>query len=274
MDAAGRVDIVFSDIDGTIAADDHHPIPESAPTLRRVHASGVPVCLVTARSPTCVEPFRRALGFVGPIACYSGAYVLDADGTELLSRTMPVDVALGLLGWLRSELPGVLPMAYGFHDWVVEDRDDPRVREEERNVQTASRECRDLRGAFGERGLHKLLLSGSSEQVGAAERAVGERFPELTVVRSNDVLCEVMAGGVGKAEAVRVLCGRYGVDPANAAAFGDGPNDLDMLLAVGHGYAMANAEEGVRRAVGRVTRWTNMELGVPRTLEELLPAAR
>jgi Cof subfamily protein (haloacid dehalogenase superfamily) len=259
------VGIVFTDVDGTLVDNDHHPILSSAEVMRRV-AERVPVCLVSARSPEGLYPIQEQLGFTGPLACFSGAYVLDEQGNELFSTTIPLEDALAIREFLDRELPDVLVASYGHHDWIVDDRSDPRVVREEYFVQACSRESRDLAGTFGERGVHKFLLMGAPADVLEAERVVGERYPELNVVRSNDILCEVMTKRASKSHAVQLLCEHYGVAPPEAVAFGDGFNDLDMLMAVDRSFAMANAESQVKDAAFDVLPWTNEECGVTRQL--------
>ena len=269
MDSDARVRMVFTDVDGTFVGDDHHALPESAATVQAV-AERVLICLVSARSPEGLYPIQRDLGFDGPLACYSGAYVLDEQGNELLSRTIPLEDALKIKQWLADELPHVTVGTYGYHNWIVDDRTDPRIAREEFLVQTCARECRDLGDVFDERGIHKFLLMGEPDDIVEAQKTISERFPHLTAVRSSDILCEVMAGNVSKSQAVRLLCAHYGIDSHEAVAFGDGPNDIDMLQAVERSYAMANAEEEVKRAAWAVVPWTNVESGVARMLEQLV----
>jgi len=271
--AEPKLSIVFTDVDGTLVDDEHHPMLQSAPTIRRVLDQGIRLCMVSARSPEGLYPIQRQLGFSGPLVCFSGAYVLDEDGTELLSHTIPLEDAVAIKGWLASELPDVCVGTYGFHTWVTDDRSDPRVAREEYYVQAASTECSDLRVAFDERGIHKFLLMGEPEAISAAEQVVGERYPGLNVVRSNSTLCEIMSKEARKSDAVRFVCAHFGIDPAEAVAFGDGPNDLDMLMAVERSYAMSNGEEAVKAAAAHVTSWSNVECGVTRTLDELLSGA-
>ena len=263
-----RIKIVFTHVDATFVCDDHHAIAASAPAVRAV-ASHMPLCLVSARSPEGLYPIQRDLGFTGPLACFSGAYVLSEQGDELFSRTISLEDALELRSWLARELPQVSVGTYGFHTWIVDDRSDPRIAREEYLVQTQSRECHDLASAFDERGVHKFLLMGDPDDIRMAQQMVASHFENLTAVRSSDILCEVMASGVSKSHAVEVLCDHYGVQVAEAAGFGDGPNDIDMLEAVGHSFAMANAEEEVKQAASQVVPWTNAECGVARMFEQL-----
>lgn len=264
-----RVGIVFTDVDGTLVDNEHHPMAASAPTISAV-AKLMPFCLVSARSPEGLYPIQEQLGFTGPLACFSGAYVLDHEGNELFSTVIPTEDALRIKRYLEEELPDVVAGTYGFHDWIVDDRSDPRVVKEEYFVQAESRESRDLAGTFGDRGVHKFLLMGEPESILAAQSRVAQEFPELTVVRSNATLCEIMSGGASKSHAIEVLCNHYGVSSAEAVAFGDGPNDIDMLSAVSQSYAMANAEDEVKLAASHTIAWSNVESGVARALAQLV----
>lgn len=261
--------IVFSDVDGTLVDADHHPMPADAPTFACLAQLGVPVCLVSARSPEGMVSTRDCLGIRGAMACFSGAYVLGPDGEELVSRTIPLEAAADIKDFLVSDLPDVLAATYGFHTWIVDDRGDPRQVEEEYFVQAQATECSDVRAAFDERGVHKFLLMGQPDDIRKAQAVVQERHPELSAVLSRPELCEIMAGGVSKADAVDAICDFYGASPADAVAFGDGENDLEMLRAVGTSYAMANAMPAVRKAATRLCPWSNVEGGVARTLAEL-----
>jgi Cof subfamily protein (haloacid dehalogenase superfamily) len=269
MSAKGDVRIVFTDVDGTLVDNEHHPMPASAGVVSRV-AQEVPFCLVSARSPEGLYPIQRQLGFIGPLACFSGAYVLDHEGEVLYSSVIATSDAVAIKEYLETELPDITVATYGHHDWIVDDRNDARIVREEYFVQAVSRESRDLQGTFGDRGVHKFLLMGEPKDILQAQQMVSERFPHLTAVRSSDILCEVMAGDVSKSRAVRLLCEHYGVTPAQAVAFGDGQNDIDMMSAVEQSYAMANAEPEVKLAATHEVPWTNAESGVARMLEQLL----
>ena len=260
--------IVFTDIDGTLVDQDHHAILDDAPIIQDV-ASKVPFCLVSARPPEGLRPIQRELGFGGPLASYSGAYVLDHEGTELYSSTIPIQMAVEAKALVEREMPTLLIGAYSYEDWIVDSRDDDRIRTEEFYVKFQARECSDMREAFGDHGVHKLLVMGQPDDILAVEKMLGDRYPELNVVRSNATLCEVMTKDASKSGAVQILCERYGTDPSHAIAFGDGPNDLDRLNAVGSAYAVANAEESVKRAATRVLPWANTDSGVARALKEL-----
>ncbi len=263
---------VFSDVDGTLLDGDHRVSPRTAAAARFLSEQGVPLVLVSARMPEALVAIRRALGNEGPVVCYGGAYVLDGKGSELLSRTIGLGCVLEVRDFVACDVPDVCCMAYGYHSWVVSDRSDPRVRREEKIVGVTSTEGA-LEDHFSERGLHKFLLVGEPESIERAEREVAAAFPSLSVVRSSPILCEVMDGRVSKAEGIEAVCRYLGADAADAVAFGDGQNDVDMFCAVGESWAMANAPAEVRAAAARVTWLDNVHDGLAEAIFSLIGEA-
>ena len=59
--------------------------------------------------------------------------------------------------------------------------------------------------------------------------------------------------GVTKAHGLAEVASRFGVAAADVVAFGDMPNDLEMLRWAGHGVAMGNAHPELQAAADEVT---------------------
>ena len=76
---------------------------------------------------------------------------------------------------------------------------------------------------------------------------------------------EVAAAGISKRSALEWIAAQIGVDAAQTIAFGDMPNDTEMLTWAGHGVAMGNAEESLKEIADEVTL-TNDEDGVAAVL--------
>ena len=268
-DARRLPSVVFTDVDGTLLDAAHRVSPRTAAVARELSDRGIPLVLVSARMPEALEEIRRGLGCSGPTVCYSGAYVIDAAGAELLSRPIALGLALEVRDYVACAFPELCCMAYGYHTWVTVDRSDPRVAREEEIVGVRSVEG-TLEEHFSERGLHKFLLVGNPEAVERAERELGSEFPQLAVVRSSPILCEVMDGRASKTEGVGVVCDHLGAPLERAVAFGDGRNDIDMLRGVPESWAMANAPAEVRAAAAHVTALDNDHDGFAETIFSLL----
>lgn len=268
-----QIKIVFTDVDGTLLDAEHRVIPEACASVQKLAQLGIPLVLVSARMPEGLTTIQREMGFTGPLVCYSGAYVLDEQGAELLSHPIDIDTACEIKQFLDCEMPGLTCSEYGYHTWICDDDQDPRIQNEERITTLKAQNAR-LRDVFGLTGIHKFLLMGEPDEMEVAEKRIAAAYPQLAVARSSAILCEVMSGKASKAEGVQVVCRHFGMDPSEAVAFGDGRNDIDMLAAVPESYAMANAPDEVKQVAAHVTRFSNAENGLVHTLEELLPVLR
>ncbi len=81
---------------------------------------------------------------------------------------------------------------------------------------------------------------------------------------------DLNAPGHDKADGLRRLADRWGIDLADAVAFGDNHNDLEMLREVGLPVAMSNARPAVLEAATRIAP-PNTADGVLEVLDEILP---
>lgn len=245
--------ILYSDIDGTLLNSSHQISPDTREKILELDKKGIPFILVSARMPEGVETIRKKLGNHRPVICYSGGQILDENGRTLYSRRMELGLAVEIRDALKENFPGICCNAYGGSLWVVEDDKDPWVIREEQIVEGKSL-AGDMKELFEkEGGIHKFLLMGEPEESLRMETFLQDKYPDLSVLRSNEYYVEVMDGAVDKARGVRFLCDYYGISTEEAAAFGDGENDVGMLKTVKYGFAMGNAPESVKEQAAYVT---------------------
>lgn len=75
---------------------------------------------------------------------------------------------------------------------------------------------------------------------------IREACPKLDLLSPGSRMFDVVPHGWSKASAVRVIQILMAIDKDEIVAFGDSDNDLEMLKAVGHPVAVANANERVK----------------------------
>ena len=105
----------------------------------------------------------------------------------------------------------------------------------------------------------------SSEEMAGALGPLFEGTVDVTYSSSGG-LVELSAHGITKATGLADVAERLSVDRERVIAFGDMPNDVEMLGWAGHGVAMANAHPAVLRAADEVTGPAG-EDGVAQVLE-------
>jgi hydroxymethylpyrimidine pyrophosphatase-like HAD family hydrolase len=237
--------LILVDLDGTLLGADGEVSDRNASALERARAAGSRVVIATGRPARILLPLRSRLG--SSIAlCYNGAIVLDLETEEVLEAHL-LDGAV-----FRDAVERV--RATGLRFLVgVEGTPDVGIR-----VEDGFRDGVDLpRGTLAELctiGVVKGLVRVDAAQFEAVWEAFSVGFPDtLEVTRSGvDGLIEISAKGVSKGGTIAKLAESWGIDPADAIAFGDMPNDLEMFRWAGRSVAMGNAEPEVKLAATEV----------------------
>lgn len=230
---------IFSDIDGTLLNSEHQLTQATRAAIMEVEAAGMPFVIVTARGITGTYPLLDENGIACPVVTYSGGVILDEQRNVIHHHGLTRAQAQEVVDFAEAEGLDMTWSAYSFEDWVAPDKSDPRLQNEERIVMAEARE--GTIASIGRDEVQKVLCLCTPGAAAEVRRSMHERFPELSVAISSDSLVEVMKAGSTKAQAVRTLCDIWGLDPADAIAFGDNYNDVPMLEAVGRGYLMGNA---------------------------------
>jgi hydroxymethylpyrimidine pyrophosphatase-like HAD family hydrolase len=111
--------------------------------------------------------------------------------------------------------------------------------------------------------------SSSGDVMLAAARRALEGIAQPTHSNANDCLVEVSALGVSKAATLAELAAERGIKAEDVIAFGDMPNDLEMLAWAGRGYAMADGHPEALAAADHVAAPCT-EDGVAQVIEDHL----
>ncbi|MGJ6979536.1 HAD family hydrolase [Aestuariimicrobium soli] len=119
----------------------------------------------------------------------------------------------------------------------------------------------------------KLLVRSpnvpTDELAAVVEPLIGDRLTPTWSYISPNGLIEISSPGVTKASGLRRVLDDLGIDPADAVAFGDMPNDIAMLQSVGRGYVMANAHPSLL-SLGLPVAGDHDDSAVGRTVLRLL----
>lgn len=74
------MDLVFTDLDGTLLDPENYSWEAASPALKRLKARGVPVIIVTSKTRAEVEPLRRKLGNREPFIVENGGALFIPEG--------------------------------------------------------------------------------------------------------------------------------------------------------------------------------------------------
>lgn len=263
-----QAQIIFSDVDGTLVNGSQQIMPLTLSAIHALKEQEIPFVIVSARSPSGIYSLHRKFGFTCPIVSYSGALIVDEDGTVISSKGYPRQMAAEVIAFLEQNRFDCAWNLFSLDTWIVKDRSDPRIKVEESEV--AAQSCEgSVYDLPEDAAINKILLICDPACVAQIQQALMAKFPQLNVVESSNCLLEVMAKGISKGDAVRTLCGLWNIPLENAAAFGDFYNDVEMLEAVGMPFVMKNAPKELQKRFGNVTTHSCHDEGVYHALVEM-----
>lgn len=242
-DAAPR--LILVDLDGTLVGANHRVSPRNAAALERATAAGTRVVIATGRPVRLLAPVRESLG--NSIAlCYNGAIVLDLATDEVIEAHL-LDG-----GVFQRAVESVRAKGLEFIV-AVEGMPDVGIRGE-LGFREGYAMPRGTLAQISDAAIVKGLLRATAEQFGNVWEAFSRGFSvELEVTRSGvEGLIEISRAGVSKGGIIDALARGWGIDPADAIAFGDMPNDLEMFRWAGRSVAMDNADPEVKLAATEV----------------------
>lgn len=232
----------FFDIDGTLVGFKTHRVPESAwRAIDAMRERGIKVCIASGRSSMEMQDEVKS-GFDAYITM-NGQLCFDADGVFRDAHIDEGDVRV-LVEQARAGLYDLYVMqgSRSFVNHVGE-----RVLELGRQV-GLDYELGDLDWAY-ERPVYQFNVFGGRD----IEDVFLSKTEHVVATRWNDLFCDVVPAEGGKDRGVRAALERFGIEPEEAIAFGDGENDLGMFEVVGTSVAMGNAWDGVKERATFVT---------------------
>jgi Cof subfamily protein (haloacid dehalogenase superfamily) len=267
--------LIVTDLDGTFLSPDGTVSAENRAAVLAAQEVGIPVLFATGRPVRWLDVVRDLPGAHPTVIASNGAVLYDLGADRLVDRVcVDAGVALDAVRRIRQAVPeasfafesgtrfGYEP---AYQTWTTDRGTDPALF-------TGPAEEIARREAFV-----KMLVQSRTrtpdQLLEDVLRVVGDT---LTVTHSaaRDVgLVEISGPGVSKASMLQRCCAILGVDPAEVAAFGDMPNDVDMLSFAGQPHVVANAHP-LLLAGGYPVVPGNDHSGVGRTILDWVARAR
>lgn len=269
--------LVATDIDGTILPHGGTVSARTRAALQQYVERGIDVVLVTGRPPRWLPPVVEATGLAGPVISANGAIVVEAQTLEPIeiSAISPEQLAEAL-----DRLSAALPDAVFAVETAWELRVGPgfeqaRTRGLREGLTPAGppvTEASSVEELVDAGDIIKILVrSPSSDPDEMLETGRTEAGHVVSVTRSGvaQPLLELGPLGVTKASTLAEYARARGIDQADVVAFGDMPNDVEMLRWAGHGFAMHDGHREARAAAAHVAPPVE-EDGVAQVLETFL----
>lgn len=250
--------LIFFDIDGTLVDFSMHIPNSTLQALKMAQINGHKIAICSGRPLFIVYPFLLELGFDGIVAS-AGAYV--KKGNELIyHHTFDVEKTSAMAKVLKQHGAGCF--FQGSEGIYITEEDSRYMRtngpadDVSNNIMTKMTICEhpELMG-----GLESCVYFNSdllvTEMQKKADAATKEYFQITGSSLGEDVTFsgEITCKGINKATGMQILLDSFGMSRETSVAFGDGPNDVEMIQYAHTGVVMGNGLKELKNLADYVT---------------------
>src|SRR5579864_9319952 len=268
--------LLATDIDGTLLNPQFQVSEGDLMALRRAHAAGIEIVLVTGRRHMFALPIAQQLGFDLWLISSNGAVTRSLSGETFHRDLMPTETCRKLCGAMQ-EFRGntVLTFDKEVKGAIVMERMD-EIGVSIRRWLEKNMEFVDLVVPI-EKALVtdpvQAMFCGTTARMSEALQALESAGMDgqVTVLRTEyparDLsMIDVLNAGCSKGHALERWAKYRGFRRDEVMAVGDNHNDVEMLEFAGHPVIMGNACEELRARGWKITRG-NDECGVAAAVE-------
>lgn len=231
-----NIKIAFFDIDGTLIDIDRKKISEKMlEALAKLKEGGIILCLATGRSPMTLPHFQNLEFDV--FMTYNGSYCYNTEEIIFSNPIPPKDVRQ----LLKNAADIGRPVSIATKNRLAANGSD-RDLEDYYGIEKLKVEIADDFEAVLQEDIYQVML-------GCYEREYADMMRDIRHAKITawwDRAVDIIPADGGKGVAVGKILEYYHLDRAEAIAFGDGNNDIEMLQSVGTGVAMGNGSKQLK----------------------------
>jgi hypothetical protein len=275
--AANSLRLIAIDIDGTLLNPEFKISETDLATLRRVHAEGIEIILVTGRRHNFALPIAQQLGFDLWLISSNGAITRSLAGETFHRDLLPEETCRELVGRMQ-EFRGQTVLTFdsdGPGTIVIERLDKLEgsiQRWLEKNMQYIQFVV-PIEKALTTDPV-QAMFCGPIADMRRALQVLGSCGLPITVLRTEypgrDLsIVDVLNAGCSKGHALERWANYRRITREQVMAIGDNYNDIEMLAFAGRPFIMGNASEELRSRGWTLTR-SNAESGVAAAIEHVL----
>ncbi|MDF2783974.1 MAG: sugar phosphatase [Pantoea eucrina] len=264
------VKMVAVDMDGTFLDDrKQYDRPRFMACYQMMKQRGIRFVVASGNQYYQLKSFFPDIAHEIAFVAENGAWILDGE-EELFCGAFSPDAVHAVLDTLQQgNYPGLRFLICGRNSAYYFAGADAQWLQKMQHYCHRLRPIETLDEIAGDR-LFKFALNLSDEYVPVLMADI-ERLHQgsAAATSSGHGSVDLIVPGLHKANGLRLLQQRWGIESSEVLAFGDGGNDLEMLAQSGFSFAMQNAPERVK-AAARYGAADNNHAGVLQVIEQML----
>lgn len=272
-----NIELIATDVDGTLVSDDHLIIPPiNIDAIRMAKNNGIKIAISTGRPYSLVDKETEMLGCVDYLILSNGAVIVDAKSLEVLySCYLPLNLLEKIIK-IFDKYPLVYEIyadCQGYitqytYDHYFEVKGLPRVFLEDYRKRMIL--CDSLGDMVYTKNIEKINIDHVAKEYIEPLMQELDGISGLVFSAGYEGNVEITTEGADKGKALAWLAEYIGVKSENIMAFGDSGNDATMLKYAGYSYAMVSGNQRAKESAKYVTKSGNNEGGVGEIIKDYL----
>jgi len=245
------INLLALDLDGTLVVEGHDVSTATRAALEELHSGEVEVVIATGRRFRTTQFVIENLGFPVFAVCHGGALIKQPNGKTLHHFSFSPEDVSALLELTRAAGMTLFGQRdshdLGGPDFVLDHACPWNTHTQEYYDNNQPWSHGDDLAAFSGALLNLGVFDTESALLQLSDRVtsqLGDRY-NLTIVPnpSGTWYCEINQGDVDKWRGLSVLADHLNLEAEQICVAGDQVNDLAMMKAAPHAFAMANGSD-------------------------------
>ena len=273
------IKLLAIDLDGTLLNNNGEIDKEDKIALKKFYERGGIIVLASGRMTDCVSLYSKILEIDTPLIVYNGAMVRLREKEKrkiIYHNPVPLKYSKFIINYC-SKNKFFLNF---YHNDILYAVNDPLLKKyaDIYSNQTGAKYIfvENLKSFENYKPTKLILITDTENKEIKRTRDYQYKYfkklfgKNLNIVKTNPEYLEFMNKCVNKGNALKALAQYYGIKRDEIIAFGDGENDLEMILYAGISVVPKNAKEKIKKYAKIVSDYSNDDAYIAKYLNGFL----
>jgi Cof subfamily protein (haloacid dehalogenase superfamily) len=273
------IKLLAIDLDGTLLNNNGEIDKEDKIALKKFYERGGIIVLASGRMTDCVSLYSKILEIDTPLIVYNGAMVRLREKEKrkiIYHNPVPLKYSKFIINYC-SKNKFFLNF---YHNDILYAVNDPLLKKyaDIYSNQTGAKYIfvENLKSFENYKPTKLILITDTENKEIKRTRDYQYKYfkklfgKNLNIVKTNPEYLEFMNKYVNKGNALKALAQYYGIKRDEIIAFGDGENDLEMILYAGISVVPKNAKEKIKKYAKIVSDYSNDDAYIAKYLNGFL----
>ena len=240
-----NIKLIATDLDGTLLNNESEITNYNKNILKKLMDNGIEVVIATGRPIGSMNFYYEELQNNSESIVFNGAMVVDNNFNCIFSNPLKKDIAEKIINLYKEKYINDTSLnIYSIQKYIVA-KDNFKIQTHTEKVDKKNKIV-GLENFNDDIEAQKIIILGENEILIDIKNTIDSLFTVHTSF-SNPNFLEILSDNTNKANALKWLCAKKGIDRNSVIAFGDNYNDIEMIEFAGVGVAMGNAEDNVKK---------------------------